>query len=77
MGLLLMLLVSPFTTVDVLDEIEFIEGDGSWPVEDERLPPAADLLRTVWVLLPAFARVSVILLWYEIEFAELEDTFVV
>lgn len=42
-----MLLVGPFATVDVLDEMEVIEGDGSWPVEDERLPPVVeDLDRT-------------------------------
>lgn len=51
-------------TIDVVDETDVLDGDGSCPVEDERLPVedlacAADWMR---VLLPALARASVMLL---------------
>lgn len=55
---------APLVTVDVVDETDAVDGDGSCPVEDDR-PPADDpLLAADWMreLLPALASASVILL---------------
>lgn len=55
----------PLVTMDVVDDREAFDGDGSCPVEDDRLPVddflAVDCSR---VLLPAFASASVMLLVY-------------
>lgn len=56
--------VGPFVAVEVFDETDVIDGEGSCPVDDERLLTVPVLLVSGLsrLLLPAFARVSVMLL---------------